>query len=71
MPDDTEMAKRDRAIIAFIFLTGARDRAAASLKLKHLDIDTGKVFQDAREVKTKRGKTFVTQFFPVGDLPSP
>jgi integrase len=42
----------------------------ASLKLKHLDIDTGKVFQDAREVHTKRAKTFVTQFFPVGDLPT-
>ncbi len=69
MPDDTEIAKRDSALIAFIFLTGARDRAVASLKLKHLDIETGKVFQDAREVKTKRAKTFVTQFFPVGELP--
>jgi integrase len=69
MPDDTEIAKRDRALIAFIFLTGARDRAVTSLKMKHLDIDSGKVFQDAREVKTKRAKTFVTQFFPVGELP--
>jgi integrase len=70
MPDDTEIAKRDRALFAFIFLTGARDRAVASLKLKHVDIAAGKVFQDAREVKTKRAKTFATQFFPVGDLPS-
>jgi integrase len=68
MPDDSDIAKRDRAIIAIIFLTDARDRAVSSLKLKHLDIDTGKVFQDAREVKTKRAKTFVTQFFPVGKL---
>ena len=69
MPDATEIDKRDRAVFAFIFVTGARDRAVASLKLKHVDIAAGRLFQDAREVKTKRGKTFVTQFFPVGDLP--
>jgi integrase len=69
MPDDTEIAKRDRALIAFIFLTGARDRAVTSLKLKHVDIAADKVFQDAREVKTKCAKTFVTQFFRVGEMP--
>jgi site-specific recombinase XerC len=63
MPDGTDTEKRDRALIAFIFLTGARDRAVASLKLKHLNIDTG------NKVKTKRAKTFVTQVFPVGELP--
>lgn len=28
---------RDRALIAFTLLTGARDRAIASMKLKHVD----------------------------------
>lgn len=54
-------------MIAFTLLTGARDGAIASMKLKHVEMDEGKVFQDAREVKTKFSKTFSTFFFPVGD----
>jgi integrase/recombinase XerD len=37
------------------------------MKLKHVDVVAGSVFQDAREVRTKFGKTFTTYFFPVGD----
>jgi integrase len=48
-------------------LTGARDRAIASMKLKHVDLVGGSVDQDAREVRTKFGKTFCTYFFPVGE----
>jgi integrase len=48
-------------------LTGARDGATASLKLKHIDIAEGKLVQDAREVKTKFSKTFTTYFFQVGE----
>lgn len=69
MPDGTRIERRDRGVVAFIILTGARDRAVASFKLKHVDLGKGILFQDAREVRTKRAKTFVTQFFPVGDLP--
>lgn len=69
MPAATGIERRDRAVVAFILLTGARDRAVASLKLKHLDIAKATLFQDAREVRTKRGKTIVTAFFPVGDEP--
>ena len=67
MPADTDIERRDRALIAFTLLTGARDRAIASLKLKHVDLITGRVNQDAREVKTKFSKTFSTFFFPVGE----
>lgn len=67
MPGANEMDMRDRALLAFVFLTGARDGAVASLKLKHLDLDAGHVYQDARDVRTKFGKTFPTFFFPVGD----
>jgi integrase len=67
MPATTEIERRDRALVAFVFLTGARDSAVASLKLKHVDIVSRKVVQDGREVRTKFGKTFSTWFFPVGD----
>ena len=69
MSAEMSLEKRDRAIIAFILLTGARDRAVTTFKLKHVDLAQGTVFQDAREVRTKRAKTFITQFFPVGELP--
>jgi integrase len=37
------------------------------LKLKHVDVEEGKLIQDAREVRTKFSKTITTWFFPVGD----
>ncbi len=67
MPLGTAIERRDRALIAFTLLTGARDSAIASMKLKHLNLISGCVNQDAREVKTKFSKTFTTYFFPVGD----
>jgi integrase len=63
----TEIERRNRALIAFTLLTGARDSAIASMKLKHVDLIASRVDQDAREVKTKFSKTFETFFFPVGD----
>ena len=53
----------------FTILTGARDGALASLKLKHVDLAQARLDQDARDVKTKFSKTFSTWFFPVGDEP--
>ena len=67
MPTKTEIERRDHALIAFTLLTGARDGAIASMKLRHVDLAAGYVDQDAREVKTKFSKTFNTYFFPVGD----
>lgn len=67
MPVDSDIDRRNRALIAFTLLTGARDSAIASFKLKHLDMIAGSVHQDAREVRTKFSKTFMTFFFPVGD----
>ena len=64
MPADTEIEKRNRALVAFTLLTGARDSAIASMKLKHVDLNAGCVNQDAREVQTKFSKTFSTFFFP-------
>lgn len=67
MPTATEIERRNRALVAFILLTGARDSAVASAKLKHIDTVSGCFYQDAREVKTKYSKTFTTAFFPVGE----
>jgi len=67
MPASSEIERRNRALIAFTLLTGARDSAIASMKLKHVDLAGRSVFQDAREVKTKFSKTFTTYFFPVGE----
>jgi len=67
MPKQSVIDRRNRSLIAFTLLTGARDSAIASMKLKHVDIVGGSVFQDAREVNTKFSKTFTTFFFPVGD----
>lgn len=67
MPSGTDIECRDRALIAFTLLSGARDNAIASMSLKHVDVDRRLVLQDAREVRTKRAKTFTSSFFPVGD----
>ncbi len=67
MPVCNEIECRNRALVAFTLLTGARDSAIASLKLKHVDLIAGCVNQDAREVKTKFSKTFSTFFFPAGE----
>lgn len=67
MPAGTDIERRNRALIAFTILTGARDSAIASMKLKHVDIIVGSINQDAHEVKTKFSKTFNTFFFPVGE----
>jgi integrase len=68
MPEGDEIAIRDKAIFALTMLTGARDGAAASLRLKHVDLLEGRVFQDGREVRTKNAKTIETWFFPVDPM---
>ena len=67
MPGATDIERRNRALVAFTILTGARDGAIASFKLRHIDIVEGRIDQDARDVQTKFSKSFITTFFPVGD----
>ena len=66
MPTATEIERRDRALVAFTILTGARDRAIVSFRLKHIDLEQELLEQDARQVQTKGAKTFTSWFFPVG-----
>jgi integrase len=67
MPPGTPLERRDRAVIAVALATGARGDALASLRLKHVDLAGGRIWQDPREVRTKASKSIETFFFPVGD----
>jgi integrase len=66
MPADTVLDRRDRALIAFAALTGARVGALASFQLGHVNSVEGYVEQDARTVRTKFAKTFRTFLMPIG-----
>ncbi len=67
MPSATLIEQRNRAGFALLMLTGARDSALTSFRLKHVDLIENQIFQDARDVRTKNSKTFYTWFYPVGD----
>ncbi len=67
MPAKSPAQRRDRAMLAALFLFGVRDGALISLRLKHIDIDRKQVNQDAREVRTKFSKTSIVDWFPIGD----
>ena len=66
MPADTILERRDRALIAFAALTGARVAALASFRLGHVDLAGGLVEHDARTVRSKFAKTFPTWFMQIG-----
>jgi integrase/recombinase XerD len=67
MPTGSVIERRNRAVVAFTIVTGMRDNAIASLRLKHIDLDRELVEQDPREVRTKFSKKIVTYFFPMGE----
>ena len=65
MPSNTIFQRRDKAILAFIMITGATDESVSSLRLKHINLIDEYVYQDARDVRTKGAKTITTYFLPV------
>jgi integrase len=69
MPWDTVVERRNRALIAFVMLTGIRDRALVSLSLRHVDVTKSPplVRQEPDRVHTKFAKAINTYFFPLGD----
>lgn len=67
MPTATALERRDRALVAFATITGARVMALATFRLGHVNLEAGHVEQDARTVATKFAKTFRTVFMPVCD----
>jgi integrase len=66
MPNATVIQRRNRTLIAFMLLACPRNAAAASLKLRHLDLGARTLFQDGSEVQTKFRKSITTGFYPVG-----
>ena len=68
MPVDTPLERRNRAVMAYAVVTGARVAALASFRLGDVSMEEGFVDQDARHVKTKFSKTFRTFLMPVSDL---
>lgn len=67
MPAETEIERRDRAVFALIMLTGARDDAAASLRIGNVDLDRGLIVQDPATVRTKASKLIETCILPLGE----
>jgi integrase len=67
MPAHTDIELRNRALIAFILLTGSRADAAASFSLGNLDVEAGTAFFDGGTSRTKNRKSYTADFFPVGD----
>ena len=69
MPVETVIDRRNRAVIAFVMLTGIRDRALVSLCLRHVDLTKSPplVRQEPDRVQTKFAKAINTYFFPLGD----
>lgn len=66
MPTATVIARRDRALVAFLFLSGSREGAAISLRLGHVDLRNSCINFDGRTVDTKFGRSFTTGFYPIG-----
>ncbi|CTQ56369.1 Tyrosine recombinase XerC [Roseibium album] len=67
MPAKSATQRRDRAILALLYLSGARDGAVISLRLKHVNVEQRLIFQDAKQVRTKFSKTMRTHWLPVGE----
>lgn len=66
MPKTTAIERRDRALMAFAIVSGARDGAIITMKLKHVDLADRQVLQHPDEVATKGSAHIFTWFFPVG-----
>ena len=67
MATSTAIEKRNRALVAFTTITGIRDGAAITLKLKHFDGVRRLVLQNPLEVRTKLSKRIDTFLFPLND----
>jgi site-specific recombinase XerD len=63
----SEIDRRDRALISFALITGARIFATVSLKMKNFDKTLKQIDQNPGDgVKTKNSKRILTTFFPIG-----
>ena len=64
---NNEIDMRDRALISFALITGARISAITTLKIKSFDLENKIINQNPKDgVKTKNKKHILTTFFPIG-----
>lgn len=68
MPKTTATERRNRALIAFTLLSGARDGAIVSMTAGHVNLAGREVMQHPDEVDTKGSAHIHTWFFPVGQM---
>jgi integrase/recombinase XerD len=67
MPNETTISNRNRAVFALLGLTGIRDGALVTLKLKHFNESELRILQNPNEVATKNAKridTFLINLAP-------
>lgn len=63
----SEIDMRDRALLSFALITGARIFAIVSLKMKSFDKTLKQIDQNPGDgIKTKNSKRILTTFFPIG-----
>ena len=67
IPATNQIEKRDRAVFALLMLTGIRDNAAASLRLRHVDLQRQVIIQDPKTVRTKNSKLIESVLLPLGE----
>lgn len=68
MPSETEIQKRNRALVAFLILTACRVKVLTTLRIKHVCLESERVDQIPQEVETKFSKKIITYFFPVDEI---
>lgn len=69
LPVESLREQRDRAAACFLFLSGMRVDAFASMPISCVDLEEGKVYQlPERGVRTKNTKAAVTFFLPIPEL---
>lgn len=67
MPTDSVFQRRNRALMALAILTGARDSALITLRVKNFDPASDLVDQNPNQVRTKASKHIHTYLVPLGD----
>lgn len=68
MPHVSLKQRRSRAIFACAMLSGFRANALISMLVKHVLIPDRKMLHDGEEMRTKNGKSFYVNWFPVPEV---
>jgi integrase len=67
MPSTTAIERRDRALVAFVAITGIRAAAVTSLQIRHYDVMKKLIIQQPDEVNTKASKKIYTFLLPLDE----